>query len=280
MSIVGASFRNAVRRKWKFALVVFLFGLGLAVLTNAYDLAGTMERLGGVGQELANEDAPPSDEQMEAVARSAGMLATFGLLNFAFGFGVVLFAFLMPGGLVANERRSTAIMLWAQHPMPLSSFYLRRYLGIQVATAVALVIFGLTRVVADLPPGTAPATELGGVVRLCLSGLLACAISFAISALGIRRAALVGLIYYLPARVVWALLESPQFGTSTAAELARAVLPFVIFPAEAMDDLSGSFESGVAWDWGATEVVLYHFVLWTGIAWLGLRRIERRPLKL
>ena len=36
----------------------------------------------------------------------------------------------------------------------------------------------------------------------------------------------------------------------------------------------------MAWDWGATGLVLYHFALWTGIAWLGLLRIEKRPLKL
>ena len=280
MSILKASFRNAVRRKWKFALVVFLFGAGLAVLTNAYDVPGTLERMEAMAEAMEGEGAAPSGEQAESLARSAAMLLLFGLLNIAFGFGVIVFAFLMPGGVVANERGSAAIMLWAQHPMPLSSFYLRRYLGIQAATVVALLIFGLTGVVAALPPGTAPATEVGDVVSVCLTGLLACAISFAISALGIRRAALVGLIYYLPSRVMGALLEGPELGPSAAAELARAVLPFVIFPNGAIGDLVGGFESEVAWDWGATGMVLHHFILWTIIAWLGLRRIERRPLKL
>ena len=68
--------------------------------------------------------------------------------------------------------------------------------------------------------------------------------------------------------------------TSTVAELARAILPFVIFPLNAIEGFVGGFESGVAWDWGATGMVLYHFALWTGVAWLGLRRIDGRPLKL
>ena len=280
MSIVKASFRNAVRRRWKFGLVVFVFGLGLAVLTNAYEVAATFERLESIGEEMENEGAAPSDEQVEAMARSAALLLVFSLLSLAFGLGTVLLAFLMPGGLVAHERRSSAIMLWAQHPMPLSSFYLRRYLGIQIATAIALVIFGLTGAAADLPSGTAPATELGGLVELFLVGLLACAVSFAISALGLGRAALFGFVYFLASGVVWSLIEGPELGTSTPAEVARAVLPFVAFPDGPIDGLVGGFEPGVAWDWGATGLVLYHFALWTGVAWLGLRRIERQPLKL
>lgn len=280
MSIVKASFRNAVRRRWKFGLVVFVFGLGLAVLTNAYEVAATFERLESIGEEMENEGAAPSDEQVEAMARSAALLLVFSLLTVVFSLGSVLLAFLMPGGLVAHERRSSAIMLWAQHPMPLSSFYLRRYLGIQIATAIALVIFGLTGAAADLPSGAAPATELGGLVELCLVGLLACAVSFAISALGLGRAALFGFVYFLASGVVWSLIEGPELGTSTPAEVARAVLPFVAFPDGPIDGLVGGFEPGVAWDWGAAGLVLYHFALWTGVAWLGLRRIERQPLKL
>lgn len=280
MSIVKASFRNAVRRRWKFALVVFVFGLGLAVLTNAYDVAGTLERMQSIGAEMENEGAAPSDEQVEAMAGSAALLLVFSLLSLAFGLGTVLLAFLMPGGLVSNERRSSAIMLWAQHPMPLSSFYLRRYVGILIATAIALVIFGLTGTAVDLPSGAAPATGFGGITRLCLVGLLACAVSFAISTVGLGRAALFGFVYYLASGVVWSVIGGPELGTSTAAKLARAVLPFVVFPDGPIDDLVGGFESGVAWDWGATGLVLYHLALWTGIAWLGLRRIERWPLKL
>ena len=279
MNIVKTSFRNAVRRKWKFALVVFLFGVAVLVLTHTYDAAGAMEGVQAVAEEM-EAGTEPSGEQAQAMMRGSAMLLLFVLLNLAFGFGTILFAFLMPGGMVAHERRSGAIMLWAQHPMPLRSFYLQRYVGIQVATFAALAIFGLTGAVADLPPGTVPATATGEVASVCLTGVLACAISFAITALGIRRAALLGLVYYWLSGVVGSLLENPVLGTSAVVESARAVLPFVIFPTGVMQDLVAGFESGVAWDWGATGLALYHFVLWTGIAWLGLHRIEKRPLKL
>lgn len=278
--IVTASLRNAVRRKWKFALVVFLLGAAVVVLSHAYDLAGTFERIQAVSEQIESEGTEPSQEQVRAMARGAGMFALFSLVNLAFGFGTILFAFLMPGGVVADERRSGAIMLWAQHPMPLRSFYLLRYAGIQVATFAALAIFGLTGAVAALPPAMASATVLGGVASICLTGMLACAISFAITALGIRRGALIGLLYYLLSGAVAALLENPVLETSTAAESARAFLPFVAFPSGVINDLLAGLGSEVAWDWGATGLTVYHFVLWTGIAWLGLRRLEKRPLKL
>ena len=280
MNILKASLRDALRRMWKFALAVLLCGAGLAVLTNVYDVTGTVERMESAGAEMASGNAPPSAEQMEAASRGVVLLMFFGTLNLFFGFGAILFAFVMPGGLVANERESGAIMLWAQHAMPLSTFYGWRYLGIQVATLVSLLVFGLTVAVADLPPEAAPSTEVVGVAKLCLSGLLACAISFAISANGIRRAALFGLVYYLPSTALIRILVASEGSTSTVAELVRAILPFVIFPLDAIGGLVGGFESGVAWNWGATGMVLFHFALWTGIAWLGLRRIERRPLRL
>ncbi len=269
--------RNAVRRKWKFALVVFLCGVGLAVLTNMYDVAGTVERM---DEAFASAEGPPSEEQMGEVARSGVLLALFSMLTLFFAVGTIIFAFVMPGGLVANERRSAAIMLWAQHPMPLTSFYLQRYLGIQVVTLAALLVFGLTAAAAVFPSEAAPTTEVGGVVSICLEGMLACATSFGITALGIRRAALFGLVYYLPSSLVGQLLTVAEVSTSTVAEVARNVLPFVIFPTTAIEDLVGGFESGVAWDWGATGMVVYHFALWTAVAWLGLQRIATRPLKL
>ena len=256
MNILKASLRNAVRRKWKFALVVLLCGVGLAVLTNMYDVAGTVERMEAVQQELGNGGVPPSDEQFDTMTGSAGLLFLFSTLTLFFGFGTLLFGFVMPGGMVANERRSTAIMLWAQHPMPLTSFYLQRYLGIQVVTLAALLVFGLTAAVAVLPSQAAPATEVGGVVRICLVGMLACAISFGITAHGIRRAALFGLVCYLPSNLIGDLLAVSEVSTSTVAELARAILPFAIFPARAINDVVGGFESGVAWDWGATGMVV------------------------
>ncbi len=276
MNILKASIGNAVRRKWKFALAVFVFGVALVVLTNMYDVAGAVERMdaafGGEG--------PPSDDQLGEVASSGAMLLLFSVLGLFFGFGTLFFGFVMPGGMVANERKSTAIMLWAQHPMSLTTFYLQRYLGVQVVTLAALLVFGLTAILAVLPAEAAPATDAGGVVSICLEGMLACAVSFGITALGIRRAALFGVVYYLPSNLIGELLTVAEASTSTVAEVARAVVPFVIFPTSAIHDLTGGFESGVAWDWSATGMVFYHFALWTAVAWLGLRRIQGRPLKL
>ena len=275
MNIIKASIQNAVRRKWKFALVVFLFGVALVVLTNVYDVAGAAERM----DEALGGEAPPSDEQLGEVARSGAMIFLFGTLALFFTFGTVFFGFVMPGGLVANERGSTAIMLWAQHRMPLTSFYMWRYLGIQVATLAGLLMFGLVAAVAVFPGQNEP-EGLASIVDVCLQGMLACAVSFGITALGIRRAALFGVVFYLPSGLIGELLTVSEVSSSTLAELARAVLPFVIFPVNAVQDLAGGFESGAAWNWGATGMVAYHFALWTAVAWLGLRRIEGRPLKL
>ena len=279
VKIIRTSIRTAVRRRWKFALVVFLFGVGFVIFTHAYDITA-LENVVIMGTPPDFEGGEPSPEQVEAMARRAWMFGLFALLDLAFGFGTLLFAFLMPGGMVANERRSGAIMLWAQHPMPLRSFYLRRYAGIQLATLAALAIFGLTGTVAAQPPGVSLTPGLGGVVSICLTGVLACAIAFALTALDIRRAALIGILYFTLSETVVGLEVTRNSETWTAGESVGGVLPFVIFPAGAINDLVAGFGSGVAWDWGATGLVLYHFALWTGIAWIGLRRIEQRLLKL
>ena len=279
MNIVKASMRNAVRRKWKFALVVLLFGVGLAVLTNVYDVAGTVERMAAVTEGIRSGDEPPSNEQVEVMAGSSGLILLFSTLALFFAFGTLFFSFVMPGGMVADERRSTAIMLWAQHPMSLTSLYLQRYLGVQVVNLVALLAFGLIAAAAVLP-AHAPRRRGWEVASICLEGMLACAISFGITALGIRRAALFGVVYYLPSNLIATILTASETSASTLAEVARAVLPFVIFPAGVIEDLVVGFGSDVAWDWGATGMVVYHFALWTAVAWLGLRRLERRPLKL
>lgn len=280
MNIIKASLRNALRRKWKFALVVLLFGVGLAVLTNVYDVAGVTERVAAVGEEMESSATPPSEEQMGEMARSAGLMLLFGTLTLFFGFGTMLLAFLMPGGMVANERGSTAIMLWAQHSMPLTSFYIRRYLGVQAFTLAAMLVFGLVSAAAVLPDEATSTTQAGDVASICLSGLLACAVSFGITAHGLRRAAFFGVVFYVASAFALDLLPLAAELTSVIASLARSVLPFVLFPVASISDLVGGFESGVAWDWGATGMVAYHFALWTAVAWLGLRRIEARPLKL
>ena len=279
MNIIKASLRNAVRRKWKFALVVFLFAVGLVVLTNVYDVVGAVERRVEFVEAVRNGDAV-TREQVEATERDTGLMLCFAMLTYAFTLGTTVFAFVMPGGLVANERKSTAIMLWAQHPMPLTSFYLQRYAGIQVATVAALLIFDFTASLASLPSEVS-VPEWEGVPSNCLLGVLACAVSFGISSLGIRRAAFFGLVYYLASVLLGELIANTPPGTSNGlGEFTTTVLPFLILPIQRTSDLVAGIGSGVALDWGATGMVVYHFALWTAVAWLGLRGIEQRPLKL
>ncbi len=113
-----------------------------------------------------------------------------------------------------------------------------------------------------------------------MSGVLACAISFAVSALGIRRAAFLALAYFVVSRMVGGILGgAAALGSSVTLEWVRAALPFLTYPSDPIEQLVAGLQSGTAWDWGATGMVLYHFALWTAIALLGLRRIERKPLK-
>ena len=281
MSILKATLRHTFRRKWKLALVVFLSGVALVALTNAYDVAGLTEEMEAVAE--ASRDNPGgqlSPEQLATIQGGAGMLFLFTALRLLFFFGVILVGFLMPGGLVANERQSGAIMLWAQHPMPLTRFYLHRYLGIQVANLTAQALFGITAALAIFPRPDVPASDLGFFAQICMSGVLACAISFAVSALGIRRAAFLALAYFVVSRMVGGILGgAAALGSSVTLEWVRAALPFLTYPSDPIEQFVAGLQSGTAWDWGATGMVLYHFALWTAIALLGLRRIERKPLK-
>ncbi len=281
MSILKATLRHTFRRKWKLALVVFLSGVALVALTNAYDVAGLTEEMEAVAE--ASRDNPGgqlSPEQLATIQGGAGMLFLFTALRLLFFFGVILVGFLMPGGLVANERQSGAIMLWAQHPMPLTRFYLHRYLGIQVANLTAQALFGITAALALFPRPDVPASDFGFFAQICMSGVLACAISCAVSALGIRRAAFLALAYFVVSRMVVGILGgAAALGSSVTLEWVRAALPFLTYPSDPIEQLVAGLQSGTAWDWGATGMVLYHFALWTAIALLGLRRIERKPLK-
>ena len=281
MSILKATLRHLLRRKWILTLVVVLFGTALVVLTHVYDVAGIIEARDAALEAMREDRGPPSEEQVEAMAQGAGIGVLFQVLNFFFSLGIVLVGMLMPSGVVANERRSGAIMLWAQHPMPLSRFYLQQYSGIQLTNLVAQGLFGVAAVLAVLPVGAFPATETGVFTRICLLGAMACAVSFAITALGIRRAAFLALAYYAASSLAAGIIAlGAELGATGTAKMILDALPFLIFPEGAIGDLVVGFESGVAWDWDATGMVLYHFALWTAIAWLGLRRIERKPLKL
>ena len=284
MTLVRETLLNVLRRQWKVLLAVFLCGMALVVVSKAYDVQGILDEIQGI----AESEAPPGEEQIGGMMRNAGVLFLMGVLSFLFQVGMLMVAVLLPGGIVANERRSGAVMLWAQHPMPLTRFYLHRYLGIQGANLAAHVLFGLVVIVAALP-GSDPATgvpdqlvmtDSGRFAQVLLTGALACTASFAITALGLRRAAFFAIAYVFASGIASGIVD-PAFGIAAPVpDWVRNLLPFLIFPESAINDLVAGFASGTDWNRGATAMVIYHFALWTGVALLGLRRLERRPVKL
>lgn len=270
MAIVKATLRHLLRRKWKLPLAVFLSGVVLVALHHAVDVAGIREAAFEAMRERPASWSPEQTAAITAWRRLGPVLTVFDAFLLA---GPLLVGLLMPGGVVANERRSGTIMLWAQHPRPLSGFYMRRYLGMQIATVGALGLIGLSVVPAStLPPDTI--ASMDRFTESCIAGLLACAISFAVSAIGLRRAALLGFAYYVGSNMTMsAQLRDTVLGTSD-------VMSFLIFPTRPIGEFAMGLQSGGPWDWGAAGILVYHFVLWTAVAWLGLRRLETRPLKL
>ncbi len=284
MTIARETLLHVLRRRWRVLLVVFLCGVALVVVSKAYDVQGILDEIQGI----AESEAPPGEEQMGGMMRGAGVLFLMGVLGFLFQVGTLMVAVLLPGGIVANERRSGAVMLWAQHPMPLTRFYLHRYLGIQGVNLAAHVLFALVVIVAVLP-GNDPATGVpnqlvmtdpGRFAQVLMTGALACAVSYAITALGLRRAAFFAIAYVFASSIAWSIVD-PAFGLGAPVpDWVKDLLPFLIFPDNPIDDFVAGFASGTDWNWGATGMVVYHFALWTGAALLGLRRLERRPVML
>lgn len=284
MNIIKETMRHVLRRRWKLLLIVFIFGAALVAVSKAYDVQGIVDEMQGITE---TPEAPPSGEQIGSVMRGAGVLLLMGVLAFLFRLGTLMVAVLLPGGIVADEQRSGAIMLWAQHPMSLTRFYLHRYLGIQGVNLAAHAVFALIAVIAVLP-GRDPATgvpiqlivtNLAQFCQVLLIGALGCAISFAVTALGLRRAAFFAIAYYFASSIARGI-ANPAFGFGAPVpDWVTSLLPFLIFPDSPIGELISGFSSGTDWDWKATGMVLYHFALWTGVALLGLRRLERRPVK-
>ena len=271
LAIEKATLQQLLRTSWKLPLAVLLCGVALLAVHHIFDVTELRE---AAQEAMQGRPATLSPEQIEAIEKGQRISPVVGVLDAFFLVGPVLVGLLMPGGLVANEQRSGAIMLWAQHPMPLSRFYMRRYLAIQIATLAALALIG-GAVVLDLALPSDAVIEASGYADFCIAGVLACAISFAVTALGFRRASFLAFAYYVGSHMT----QSPQLHDAFAS--ISDVLPFVIFPLPyTIRDFTGGFASDVPWNWGATGVIAYHFALWTGVAWLGLRRLERTPLRL
>lgn len=280
MKIAGETLKHLFRSKWKLPVIVFLSGLALVMLAHLFDVAGIRDQRDAAIAAIGESTEPPSSEQIAAVSRGRGVLTFFGALDTLFLMGPVLVGILLPGGIVANERQSGAIMLWAQHTMPLSRFYMHRYLGTQTANLAAQALIGIPVVIAlTLPPDLVSLTNR--FPEFCVQGFLGCAISFAVTSLGVRRAAFGVLAYYVASNWIHSVVL--RAGLPDAPGPLATILdagPFFLFPAPAVRALVFGFDPAVAWDWPAVTTVLSHFVLWTIIAWLGLRRLDRRPLAL
>ena len=280
MTIARETLKHLIRRKWKLPATVFLSGLGLVMLAHLFDVAGILDQRDAAFAAIRESTEPPSSEQIAAVSRGRGVLTFFGVLDTFFLVGPVLVGLLLPGGVVANERQSGAIMLWAQHPMPLSRFYMQRYLGTQIANIAAQALIGIPVGIAlTLPPDLVTLTDR--FAEFCVQGLLGCAISFAVTSLGVRRAAFWVLAYYAASNWIHGLaLRAGVADTPGSLATGLDVVLFALFPVPAVRAFVSGIESGVTWDWPAATTVLAHFALWTIVAWLGLRRLDRKPLPL
>ena len=120
MSIVKATVQQLFRRKWKLPAAVLLCGVALVVVYHVFEVNALREVFSEAARMRPDLRSP---EQSAAVATWPRLSLFLLILDGLFLIGPLLVGMLMPGGVVANERRSGAIMLWAQHPMPLSRFY-------------------------------------------------------------------------------------------------------------------------------------------------------------
>ncbi len=262
MSIVKTALQEAIQRRWKLALGVFLAGALLAVCVYAFDLTAVLEEVQGAAEQVSEAD--PEDiptEQLGQMARGAGLVFIVGILAFLFTLGVVILGFSMPQRLFATGEDE-------------GGTYLSRYGGVQLATLVLMLILGLTSAARFFTGDTPFVSGLAAMVHVCLLGAAACAISFAFATFGIRHAAWLGLGYYALSWLMGGL--AGVLGELADIDAVGAVFQFVIFPAGVFRDFIRGLGPG-AWDWGATGMVAYHFALWTAIALLGLRRLARSP---
>lgn len=276
MTMLKETFRFALRTRWKLALCIFVLGVALAALSRSMEVNPFVVDI-QQWMETNAPDASTPPEEMQSAGRVVMLVVLGGMLRRAFLLGAAFFGLQVVGRLVAGERASGAIMLWAQHPGSLPGFYGKRYVAMQGVNAAFQAVFALTVATAALGAGG------GVVVRAFMEpfviGLLTAALSFGLSALGIRRNAFMGLAYVFMSPLVASLFVGDLAPLTTGAWApVAAVAPYLLFPSAAVNDFAQGFSTG--WDWSAVGLVLYHFALWSGLAWLGLKKVARRPLKL
>lgn len=120
---------------------------------------------------------------------------------------------LLVSGVVSDDLRTGAILLWLQKPVSPLGFYLRRLglaLGVATATVLALLLAGVLALAAAGDAGPLVLIRLAPVVASCtvLGGL----VTFAFSGLGLRRDGTLTLLYLLlavPGGLMLALADDP-----------------------------------------------------------------------
>ena len=277
MSLLKATVQYARRTRWKLALSVFLMGVGLAAVSRSMEVNPFLTDM----QEFMEANAPDesaSPEEQGAFVQVMALMVVGRFLRFAFYMGATLFGLLVVGSLVAGERASGAVMLWGQQRGSLPAFYVKRYVALQVVNLAVQLVFGVTVAVAALAPGGNAPTALAAFVQPALLGLMGAAVSFAASALGIRRNAFAGLGYIFLSVVIGETLGPASPLATGFWEHVAAVLPYLTFPMDAVTRFAEGIRSD--WDWEATWLLFYHFALWSALGWFGLRRVARRPLRL
>lgn len=268
MSIMKPTLGEALRRRWKLALPVFILGVLAALVSNSTDVTGVLDEMEAAVEEVseAAEDNPEEvpTEQLGQMARGAGVLFVLTMLAMLFSVGVIVLGSFMPHGMLshAEDGESATAPGWDH------------YGGIQSATLVFTALLGLTAAARIPEGGFALATSVAALGSVCLLGAIACAVSFAFAAHGNRQPAWIALGYYLGSMVVGAmvsLVDSLLDGNTLGS-----VFQFVLFPSAVIRDFIGGL-GAQAWNWGATALVVWHFALWTLIAWLGVRRRSAQP---
>ncbi len=111
MTIVLMTLRHLLRRRWKLPLGVFLCGVALVDVHHVFDVAVIRE---AYSTAIREPPASRSPEQVEAIATWGRIGPATTALDAVLLIGPFLVGLLMPGGVVANERRSGAIkrMRW------------------------------------------------------------------------------------------------------------------------------------------------------------------------
>ena len=203
MTMLKETFRFALRTRWKLALFIFVLGVALVTFSRSMEVNPFVTDAQQWME--ANTPDPANPPQEMLFGRTMMLLALGSLLRSAFVLVAAFFGLQVIGRLVAGERASGAIMLWAQHPGSLPGFYGKRYVAMQGANAAFQAVFALTVATAALGAG-------GGVVMTAfvepfVIGLLTAALSFGLSALGMRRNAFTGLAFIFVSPFVASLFE-------------------------------------------------------------------------